>query len=88
MTTAPTADGRPLLAQAVERCCAAEGSAPITREDAEVVARLLKAVADPVRLPILGVDGTLGNNQAGTPAAGHVFAKTGTRAAFTSESAG
>ena len=34
-------------------------------------------------LPILGVDGTLGNNQAGTPAAGHVFAKTGTRAAFT-----
>ncbi len=55
MTTAPTADGRPLLAQAVERCCAAEGSAPITREDAEVVARLLKAVADPVRLQILGV---------------------------------
>ena len=34
-------------------------------------------------LPILGVDGTLGNNQAGTPAAGHVFAKTGTRAATT-----
>jgi D-alanyl-D-alanine carboxypeptidase/D-alanyl-D-alanine-endopeptidase (penicillin-binding protein 4) len=39
-------------------------------------------------LPILGVDGTLGNNQAGTPAAGHVFAKTGTRAAFTSETTG
>ena len=39
-------------------------------------------------LPILGVDGTLGNNQAGTPAAGHVFAKTGTRAAFTDSSTG
>jgi serine-type D-Ala-D-Ala carboxypeptidase/endopeptidase (penicillin-binding protein 4) len=39
-------------------------------------------------LPILGVDGTLGNNQAGTPAAGHVFAKTGTRAATTAEETG
>ena len=34
-------------------------------------------------LPILGEDGTLATNQAGTPAAGHVFAKTGTRVAFT-----
>ena len=33
-------------------------------------------------LPILGEDGTLATNQAGTPAAGHVFAKTGTRVAF------
>ena len=55
MTIAPTADGCAPLAQAVERCCAAEGSAPITREDAELVARLLKAVADPVRLQILGI---------------------------------
>lgn len=29
-------------------------------------------------LPVLGVDGTLWNIQKGTPAAGHVFAKTGT----------
>jgi D-alanyl-D-alanine carboxypeptidase/D-alanyl-D-alanine-endopeptidase (penicillin-binding protein 4) len=34
-------------------------------------------------LPILGVDGTLATNQKGEPAAGHVFAKTGTRAAGT-----
>ena len=39
-------------------------------------------------LPILGVDGTLGNNQKGTPAAGHVFAKTGTRVATTAEETG
>jgi D-alanyl-D-alanine carboxypeptidase/D-alanyl-D-alanine-endopeptidase (penicillin-binding protein 4) len=31
-------------------------------------------------LPILGVDGSLSSVQAGTPAAGHVFAKTGTLA--------
>lgn len=31
-------------------------------------------------LPILGVDGTFATNQAGTPAAGHVFVKSGTRA--------
>lgn len=55
MTIAPAPDGRAPLAQAVERCCATEGSAPITREDAELVARLLKAVADPVRLQILGI---------------------------------
>lgn len=34
-------------------------------------------------LPILGVDGTLATNQAGTAAAGKVFAKTGTRVAVT-----
>ncbi|CAN5719051.1 D-alanyl-D-alanine carboxypeptidase/D-alanyl-D-alanine-endopeptidase [soil metagenome] len=33
-------------------------------------------------LPILGEDGTLATNQAGTPAAGNVFAKTGTRVGF------
>jgi PBP4 family serine-type D-alanyl-D-alanine carboxypeptidase len=33
-------------------------------------------------LPILGRDGTLWNIQAGTPAAGHVFAKTGTFSLF------
>ncbi len=31
-------------------------------------------------LPILGVDGTFANVQRGTPAAGHVFIKSGTRA--------
>jgi serine-type D-Ala-D-Ala carboxypeptidase/endopeptidase (penicillin-binding protein 4) len=31
-------------------------------------------------LPILGVDGTFAQNQRGTPAAGHVFVKSGTRA--------
>lgn len=31
-------------------------------------------------LPILGVDGTFATNQKGTPAAGHVFVKSGTRA--------
>lgn len=55
MSIAPSTDGRTLLSQAVERCCATEGSAPISREDAEAVARLLKAVADPVRLRILGI---------------------------------
>ncbi len=30
-------------------------------------------------LPILGVDGTFATNQRGTPAAGHVFVKSGTR---------
>ncbi len=45
----------PLLAQAVEKCCAAPGSAPLQRDEAEVVARLLKAVADPVRLQILSI---------------------------------
>ena len=55
MTIAPAPDGRAELAQAVERCCASEGSSPITREDADLVARLLKAVADPVRLQILGI---------------------------------
>jgi D-alanyl-D-alanine carboxypeptidase/D-alanyl-D-alanine-endopeptidase (penicillin-binding protein 4) len=34
-------------------------------------------------LPILGVDGTLATNQQGSPAAGHVFAKTGSRIAGT-----
>lgn len=34
-------------------------------------------------LPILRVDGTLATNQAGTPAAGNVQAKTGTRITFT-----
>jgi D-alanyl-D-alanine carboxypeptidase/D-alanyl-D-alanine-endopeptidase (penicillin-binding protein 4) len=29
-------------------------------------------------LPILGVDGSLADVQSGTPAAGHIFAKTGT----------
>lgn len=55
MSIAPSADGRSLLTQAVERCCAAEDSSPISREDAAIVARLLKAVADPVRLQILGI---------------------------------
>ncbi|HEY8582856.1 MAG TPA: D-alanyl-D-alanine carboxypeptidase, partial [Capillimicrobium sp.] len=31
-------------------------------------------------MPVLGVDGTFATNQAGTPAAGHVFVKSGTRA--------
>ena len=39
-------------------------------------------------LPILGEDGTLATNQAGTPAAGHVFAKTGTRVGFTDAAQG
>ena len=48
-------EGRTLLATAVERCCATPGSSPLAREDAELVARLLKAVADPVRLQILSI---------------------------------
>lgn len=48
-------DGRALLATAVERCCSDPGSVPLGREDAEVVARLLKAVADPVRLQIISI---------------------------------
>jgi serine-type D-Ala-D-Ala carboxypeptidase/endopeptidase (penicillin-binding protein 4) len=31
-------------------------------------------------MPVLGVDGTFAQNQRGTPAAGHVFVKSGTRA--------
>ncbi|MGH8578504.1 MAG: D-alanyl-D-alanine carboxypeptidase, partial [Gammaproteobacteria bacterium] len=34
-------------------------------------------------LPILGVDGTLAQTQAGSPAAGHVQSKTGSRAGVT-----
>lgn len=43
------------LAQVVQRCCAGDSGGLISREDAEVIARLLKAVADPVRLQILGI---------------------------------
>ncbi len=45
----------PVLDSAVARCCAGEGEVPLSREDAEVVSRLLKAVADPVRLQILSI---------------------------------
>ena len=45
----------PPLDTAVARCCSTEGGAPLTRGDADVVARLLKAVADPVRLQILSI---------------------------------
>ncbi|WP_370894589.1 metalloregulator ArsR/SmtB family transcription factor [Janibacter sp. GXQ6167] len=45
----------PLLDTAVARCCSTEEGVPLTREDADVVARLLKAVADPVRLQILSI---------------------------------
>ena len=55
VSIAPSADGRTLLTQAVQRCCATEGSVPLARADAELVARLLKAVADPVRLQILSI---------------------------------
>ena len=49
------ATGLAVLDTAVAKCCASEGGAPLAREDAEVVARLLKAVADPVRLQILSI---------------------------------
>lgn len=55
VTTIPSPDGRALLVTAVEACCSTPGSAPLSREDAELVARLLKAVADPVRLQILSI---------------------------------
>lgn len=48
-------DGRALLVTAVERCCSTEGSSPLVREEADVVAQLLKAVADPVRLQIISI---------------------------------
>jgi D-alanyl-D-alanine carboxypeptidase/D-alanyl-D-alanine-endopeptidase (penicillin-binding protein 4) len=45
-----------------------------------IMARRPDADAWRSTLPILGVDGSLATVQTGTPAAGHVFAKTGTLA--------
>ena len=45
----------PLLDTAVAKCCSATGSAPLARDEADAVARLLKAVADPVRLQIISI---------------------------------
>ena len=45
-----------------------------------IMARRPDAAAWRATLPILGVDGSLAMVQTGTPAAGHVFAKTGTLA--------
>lgn len=39
--------------RAVAACCAGPGAAPLGREEAEALAGLLKAVADPARLQIL-----------------------------------
>lgn len=55
MSATASPEGRALLATAVDRCCAVPGSAPLARADAELVAQLLKAVADPVRLQILSI---------------------------------
>lgn len=51
----PMATTLPLLDTAVAKCCAAPGSAPLDRDEADAVARLLKAVADPVRLQIISI---------------------------------
>lgn len=40
---------------ATDLCCPGLGTAPLTRDDAEEAARLLKAVADPVRLQLLSL---------------------------------
>ncbi|GAB2505761.1 ArsR/SmtB family transcription factor [Corynebacterium atrinae] len=53
MTTA--AHAQDSLELALDRCCAPGGNPPVTREDAEVISRLFKAIADPIRLQILGL---------------------------------
>jgi serine-type D-Ala-D-Ala carboxypeptidase/endopeptidase (penicillin-binding protein 4) len=64
-----------------------QGGSPTDLVTPQAVVDLLRYMAgradfaryEPV-LPILGVDGSLADVQSGTPAAGHVFAKTGTLA--------
>jgi ArsR family transcriptional regulator len=43
------------MATTAARCCAPITSAPLTQADAEALAPLLKAVADPVRLRLLSM---------------------------------
>jgi ArsR family transcriptional regulator, arsenate/arsenite/antimonite-responsive transcriptional repressor len=43
------------LANSVEACCASGLAEPLDRSDAEDLAKLLKAVADPVRLQLLAL---------------------------------
>jgi len=53
---APTKTADPTRgAEAVSACCASGLSQPIARADAEVLAALLKAVADPVRLQLVSI---------------------------------
>lgn len=44
-----------LLEGAIGKCCGAPARAPLTRPEAEEVAGLLKAVADPARLQLLSI---------------------------------
>lgn len=50
MSTSPVTSTPP-----TETCCAGIGTSPLSRADAEELARLLKAVADPVRLQLLSI---------------------------------
>lgn len=53
----PTKTGVPRLpiADGIDACCSNGLTAPLDREDAEVLAQLLKAVADPVRLQLISI---------------------------------
>lgn len=44
-----------LLEGAIGKCCGAPARAPLTRQEAEEVAGLLKAVSDPARLQLLSI---------------------------------
>lgn len=43
----------PVIDRAVAACCAGPGATPLERDEAQALAGLLKAVADPARLQIL-----------------------------------
>ena len=52
--TTPTAVAIPLVEQ-LDACCSSLTEAPISREDAEVAARVFKALADPARVRLLSI---------------------------------
>ncbi len=56
-SSVPSKNSPPLLplVDGLAECCSNGLSAPISREDADSLAQLLKAVADPVRLQLLSI---------------------------------
>ena len=45
----------PVLESAIAKCCGTPATSPLDRAEAESVATLLKAVADPVRLQLVSI---------------------------------
>jgi ArsR family transcriptional regulator len=53
--TSVSVESAPIAASGVDGCCGDGLGAPLSRETAEQLARLLKAVADPARLQLLSL---------------------------------